>query len=831
MSSISVPEGKSKASVNWPSNVVTSNRATRPAPIPPPVTVRLTVSIPHPDPHPVSSLPGIVKTHQEATQSAYALQSREDELPAGMRAGPGYIVAAPSQAPYPLNEFFRTGYWQGGTVILRIILTVIPTPRRGVLFFSVPQPHSSMTYIGPTTVEPTARVSVDLKDTAKFTFSLLGLFSPFLLLPPLNLIPSASRMMNPGNSNPGNPNPGNPAPPVNTTVPVVSTPNQSKMPVAGSHYAPKFEGSYARDYLQQILDHGAQSGLGPDDVVDYIVHYCDPAYREQIRFHWEFDIDNPNRSWSDAAAEFIAVYGYKDEPPKMSIEELHVHLQQFASEPSFGTKKDVTSYYNAYHHLADPLRKDKTITDTQHNHYFILGIPSDLKPWFESKTPAAKQTRDSPLTIKESMNILLAHFDEKRSTFEPWRVARSTSTPAVNFNSSSLTRGAADSHARTEPQAKHTPSISSNPSVDQLAELLGQMSINNARRVLNSVMGLNGGSSPYCRVCDRRGIDLDHVPGYGTCPEMLMLAREGLVVKNAATNRYTVPDGRNIPSPPRDFRVVASASPASIVLETLGQSYNLDTPAFSLNTLDYCDALSALHSQKDTNRHDPLKRPDVPAPRIIRPPPTSTPAPKPQQPSAAAPPASTATPPPPTSQPSPSSFAPPNRPAPAVNSQPPPNPINNRDGWKRSQSSKGKDVDMKDATRDKSSYTPSFHFTSDAQEEINVDELFARLSDQARVTLTMRELMGVAPKFEEKMQKFTRRRKQPIGANTAEYFMDDPTIHDVDEIPIIATSATSRYSGMNTHRDVTSPDDFRILSVFTLCTRLQLDIPSSKRAP
>ncbi|KAF9019078.1 hypothetical protein BDZ89DRAFT_1139591 [Hymenopellis radicata] len=383
-------------------------------------------------------------------------------------------------------------------------------------------------------------------------------------------------MTNPGNPNPGNPNPQNPAPPVNTTVPVVSTPNQSKMPVAGSHYAPKFEGSYARDYLQQILDHGAQSGLGPDDVVDYIVRYCDPAYREQIRFRWEFDIDNPNRSWSDAAAEFIAVYGYKDEPPKMSIEELHVHLQQFASEPSFGTKEDVTSYYNSYRRLADPLRKDKTITDTQHNHYFILGIPSDLKPWFESKTPAAKQTRDSPLTIKESMDILIARFDEKRSTFEPWRVARSTSTPA--------------------PQAKHTPSVPVNPSVDQLAELLGQMSINNARRVLNSVMGLNGGSTPYCRVCDRRGIDLDHIPGYGTCPEMLELAREGLVVKNTATNRYTVPDGRNIPSPPRDFRggvaaflrsrqtvpatastaaaeVVASASPASIVLETPGQLF------------------------------------------------------------------------------------------------------------------------------------------------------------------------------------------------------------------------------------------------------------------
>ncbi|THU84064.1 hypothetical protein K435DRAFT_870655 [Dendrothele bispora CBS 962.96] len=96
--------------------------------------------------------------------------------------------------------------------------------------------------------------------------------------------------------------------------------------------------------------------------------------------------------------------------------------------------------------------------------------------------------------------------------------------------------------------------------------------------------------------------------------------------------------------------------------------------------------------------------------------------------------------------------------APRTQVQPPLNPINRQDGWKASLPSLNKDridVNMKDGTKGNPPTGPTYHFTSDIQEQVDAKAVF-KTAMGAMVTLPLNQVIGVSPILQKMIAESTR---------------------------------------------------------------------------
>ena len=187
------------------------------------------------------------------------------------------------------------------------------------------------------------------------------------------------------------------------------------MPIPRTANAPYFDGPYVNDFLQLIIQHGANTGITDcDDLVTYIVQYSSDHVKDIICFMPEFDEEVTNKKWDDAKKMLVALYGSLDIPPKTNEEDLKDYCRANSICPEFADKQAVDAYHRGFQKLAAPLMKNGLLTEKAKNFYFITGIPVLMKEWFYQQVPEPKRKRMDPPTITQSRS------EERRVGKECW---------------------------------------------------------------------------------------------------------------------------------------------------------------------------------------------------------------------------------------------------------------------------------------------------------------------------------------------------------------------------------------------------------------------------
>jgi hypothetical protein len=155
----------------------------------------------------------------------------------------------------------------------------------------------------------------------------------------------------------------------------------------------------------------------------------------------------------------MLLYGYAERVPDYTEAMLKDFIEKSYAASPFSNMADVTNYYRSFSQIAVPLIKKSKIPATEHNFYFVAGLPKDVKDWFLTQVPDAKRKRSAPPSVSETIAILKKRFDEDSLTFQPW--TEETKASAVQPLKSSVSLPALSSTTGS-PQAQAT-------SVDDLA--------------------------------------------------------------------------------------------------------------------------------------------------------------------------------------------------------------------------------------------------------------------------------------------------------------------------------------------------------------------------
>ncbi|KIJ48116.1 hypothetical protein M422DRAFT_248297 [Sphaerobolus stellatus SS14] len=277
----------------------------------------------------------------------------------------------------------------------------------------------------------------------------------------------------------------------------------------------------------------------------------------------------------------------------------------------------------------------------------------------------------------------------------------------------------------------------------------------------------------------------------GNCPETKNLLNDSLIRFDTDKRKYTLIDGTDLPVLPfsaggvttylrQQAGKTAATSNVSLVF---GNANALGGQIVGITAEEYNDCLgqAATRSGKDTSaRLGPYKRPDTKdrpqskLPGMLKKPVTD------------------------------STLSASKAQDPAISKTvPPPHPINTRDGWKEGRFSKG--VTMKNETRK----GPSFHFTSDIQEQASVEAIERTILDQV-VTLPLRDILGVSPALQKRMQEITRTRREYL-TKTGEYDLYTPQAEE-----LLAQDTSNISKSHLTHKTLYIPqtDEFRTFLVW-----------------
>ncbi|KAJ6474126.1 hypothetical protein C8R45DRAFT_1160278 [Mycena sanguinolenta] len=565
---------------------------------------------------------------------------------------------------------------------------------------------------------------------------------------------------------------------------------QVHMPIPGTANAPYFNGKYPSDFLEVLVQHGANAGITDlDNLVPYIVQYSSDEVKDLIRYMPEFDPDETGKTYAAAKTQLLLLFGQSDQPPNYTETMLREFCREHSAKSPFKNKVQIETYLKEFMKLAGPLTKQKKITAELRDYYFVTGLPSSIKEWFNSQVPIANRKRSSPPSITASISILQKRFDSDSLLFEPWKDDTETRDRKVKFDIDGK-RIECSSRPNTRPPtpvpATHAPPAATVNAVEDLTKLLENLSLNLA--LLNSAnqaqnvqhnqgnqgvpaAGTNTNTSNFPRRCFMCGKSGTHPLHPSRCPETKTLLDTSLIKFDTIRGRYTMPDGNDLPRAPSGFiggvadyiraqiRDQAQAQAAART-NSISLSYSnepiLKGDVFAVSSIGFNDyhADPVTRTGKDTNRHDPVGKSDRGKKKQvdIRDPPPHI---APTQP----------VPGPSKAKDTPTTIPPPQ------------NPINRPDGWKGSLPSNRKprdDVEMKDAPRKADKSTPSYHFTSDVQEMADPKLILQKVFD-VDVSIPLFQLIGLSPQLQKLLGEATRVRRE-YGTKSAEY-----SFHDSDD--------------------------------------------------
>ncbi|RDX41197.1 hypothetical protein OH76DRAFT_1502747 [Lentinus brumalis] len=568
------------------------------------------------------------------------------------------------------------------------------------------------------------------------------------------------------------------------------------MPIPGMSDAPKFDGHYLSDFLEDLELHFARAGVTDEDrQVNYITRYSTDKIRKQIGSLPELDRSKTNKTWSEAKAVLKEFYGDVDKPRPLSLAEFQAWVQSCADKPAFVSKDQVNKYYAEFMSKGRPLLDNKQVSENDLNFAFIQGVPSAMKAALRGLIPEANRTRTSPSPIKKTLEYLRGLANKDDPTYESWRyehiAAEDTLVPALpeDQDASTTPRTIQNTAAGGRPAAK-----SSAVADDQMDSLLKQFAELKIMMAQMQPGQQNQQNRPQrCAMCSTP--NPNHT--MRTCPESLRLVAEGRIQLDAVKNRYVLTsDGSELPRIPYGYeggiaaylRAQMPIPPTTHATHSAGLVFE-NGAVFSTLT-NPPNAYPALRGGKEyENRFDPRKRPsDNPSARQRT---------APDAPDAAAPsqqpilPPRPAAPPPSDPRPVPSTSAPP----PSIPE--PQHAINRKDGWKQSQpKAKGKetqhdeDIVMRDGSPQNKAKHPApasgYKHITDLESQTSSKDVFYKLLQDVSVTLPLGQVLGTSSALQDLIHEATRRRRVPKDAVAHAHAVSD----DTDELDIPAFTST-----------------------------------------
>ncbi len=547
------------------------------------------------------------------------------------------------------------------------------------------------------------------------------------------------------------------------------------MPIPGTSDAPKFDGHYLSDFLEDLELHFQRAGVTDEDrQVNFITRYSTDKIRKQIGFLPELDRSKKNKTWAAAKAVLTEFYGDVDKPRPLSLAEFQAWVQSSADKPAFVSKDQVNKYYAEFMSRGRPLLDNKQVSDNDLNFSFIQGCPSDMKAALRGLIPEANRTRDTPLEMKKTLAFLRSLANKDDPTYEAWRyeqiAAEDTLVPALpdEQDSSSANRTNTSSATTSGKQPAKSPHFE-----DEMRELMKQFS---EMKIMFAQAQTNQQSRPQrCAMCSAVN------PGHTmrTCPEAAKLVAEGRIRLDAGRNRFVLTtDNSELPRIPYGYeggiaaylRAQMPVPPTTHAAHGVGLVFENGAVFSTLTNPPH--AHPALRGGKEyENRFDPKKRPgDKPSARQRTQENTTAPAPPAPAlaPRSVAPPVQ---PPQPTPAPAPSSSAPPSIPE-------PPNAINRKEGWKQSQpKTKGKevryqeDIVMRDGSSQPKAKQPApisgYKHVTDLETQVNSKDVFTKILQDVPVTLSLGQILRASSSLQDLVHEATRRRRVPKDTSSS----------------------------------------------------------------
>ncbi|KAE9383682.1 hypothetical protein BT96DRAFT_951122 [Gymnopus androsaceus JB14] len=342
-----------------------------------------------------------------------------------------------------------------------------------------------------------------------------------------------------------------------TTIPAV--PIVVPMPVPGTTEAPKFNGHEVDRFLKKVLSHGKKAGIiDNDDLVNYLLEYCDRTRYEDLRYDPEFQSGKAGRTWDKASARLKLLYLALNELEEVTSDDLKEYCQKSFFSGSFETKTDIHRYATGYRRIANALINSQEITDLFAKQTFLTGLPKYLATYVMEKSPAAHRKRKNPPTIDEVVTILYDRLRKEALDWNPYEHAKRRTEKGnskVRFDDEASDSGDESDTETPAPTPKTTnagrkvneATTLSEDKYEALVRKMNEMSI--ALANANAAQQRRPQSPRYdsegrrCFMCGQvHAFPLSP----GRCNETGKLVKEGILIQDQS-GRYTLPDGRELP--------------------------------------------------------------------------------------------------------------------------------------------------------------------------------------------------------------------------------------------------------------------------------------------
>ncbi|KAJ7195851.1 hypothetical protein B0H12DRAFT_1331738 [Mycena haematopus] len=394
------------------------------------------------------------------------------------------------------------------------------------------------------------------------------------------------------------------------------------MPIAGTANAPYFNGKYLTDFLTVLVQHGSNAGITDlNDLVPYILHYSSDEVKDLIRYMPEFDPDETGKTYSAAKTQLLLLFGQADQPPNYTESMLRDFCREHSAKSPFKNKMQIETYFKEFMKIAGPLVKQKKITTKARDYYFITGLPSTIKEWFNNQVPEPNRKRTDPPGVAVSIGILQKRFDVDSLLFEPWKDDTESRDRKVNSTTAA-------------------PPVVATNAVEDLTKLLENLSLNlalltsanqgqnvqaNQSNQGTPAAGNNTNTGNFPRRCFICGKSGTHPLHPSRCPETKALLDASLIKFDTIRERYTMLDGNDLPRAPSGFiggvadyirAQVRDQAQNAARTNSISLSYSnepvLKGDVFAVSSIGLSDynADPVTRTGKDTNRHDPIGKQD-----------------------------------------------------------------------------------------------------------------------------------------------------------------------------------------------------------------------------
>ncbi|KAF5364452.1 hypothetical protein D9758_010654 [Tetrapyrgos nigripes] len=542
------------------------------------------------------------------------------------------------------------------------------------------------------------------------------------------------------------------------------------MPLSGSPDAPSFDGTEVSnfvDYLEQLARNAGIVNL--DELIPYVLRYSSLEVGDAVRYEDAFVKGNDEYGWDNAKQTLLSIYAEYDTKPKITHQDLLDFCRHQNENGAIESSKDIDRYRIAYQKFANGLVVDGVISKNQRNYYFIAGLPSKVKDWFIQALPKTQRSPETAPSVLDSVKLLKTRFRSNNLYSTPWALSSQAYKNQVRLDLNSN---------RVDPTV--TTLSTSTPSTNTSAKQFKEMTLN-----LSSLVDKINGQT------------IQH------CPETAALICDHLIIQDAATNRYLLPNGESLLRNPFGFnggvaqylRSITNVTQTSQT--TMGNNNARDIPPHMdgvrtshsmglvyeqedvLRSLgptayrsfqvshqeDHHNSYPTLRSQKTNNRFDFTKRPDDIQPTSTqRPQETITKRPN-QQPQNA---------PAPNPQPQPTQLAnrqpPQSPPKRDINIPPPTNPVNCQEG-QRDLKNKDRDICMREAPSSTLPKGPTYHFTSTLSEQAELQKVYEYIMKH-KISLPIGQILGSSPQLQKIFTENTHTKRE-YTTKEAEYSVND----------------------------------------------------------